>query len=453
MFRRLLYRNFRQVYAVSNWTRNRLTPVGGLIFGGMIASGIFGVDTRQSLSFQIFAFLAAIMLLSLLSIFTFRGKFRIRRILPEYATVRQPVKYRMIIKNLGRRMQRELMLYDELITTLPDFVEFKSATDPGDKNRNWFDRIVGYPRMISIIQKKRGASIQPLTLGDLHGDEQNEVMLELLPYRRGYIRFSRTRIARPDPLGLTRAMKSSKNEDSLLVLPRTYDVPPVLLHGKRKYQRGGMNLASLVGDSQEFMSLRDYKPGDPLRAIHWRSFAKTGHPVVKEFQDEFFVRQGLLLDTFIEGKAEGVFEEAVSLAASFIVSERSQDALLDLMFVGTESYRFTSGRGLGQVENMLEILACVEPCNTPSFSHLDELVMSHAVETSGIICVLLDWDEKRQDLIQKLTGMDIPVLVLLVTDEPDLPEMDTRPLRKYAGNFHILHSNNMQAELAQLKRP
>lgn len=453
MVRRLLYRNFRQVYAVSNWMRNRLTPTGGLLFGGMVASGIFGVDTRQSLSFQIFALLAAILLLSLLSLFTFRGKFRTRRILPDYATVRQPVKYRMVIENTGRRIQRELILYDELHTTLPDFKEFNSTTDPKDKNRNWFDRIVGYPRMISLIQQKRGASIQPITLGDLHGDEQNEVMLELFPYRRGYIRFTQTRIARPDPLGLTRAMKSCKNEDSLLILPRTYNVPPVHLRGKRKYQHGGMNLASTVGDSQEFMSLRDYVPGDPLRAIHWRSFAKTGHPVVKEFQDEFFVRQGLLLDTFIEDKSALVFEEAVSLAASFIISERSQDALLDLMFVGTESFRFTSGRGLSQVENMLEILACVEPCNTPSFGKLDELVMQHTVETSGIICILLDWDEKRQGLIQKLTGLDIPVLVLLVTDRADLPEVDTRPLRDFAGNFHILHTGNMQAELDHLKHP
>ena len=453
MFRRLLYRNFRQVYAISNWARNRLTPTGGLLFGGMIASGIFGVDTRQSLSFQIFAFLAAILFLSLLSMLIFRGRFRIRRILPEYATVRQPVKYRMIVENLGRRRQQELVIYDELHTILPDFREFASATDPKDKGRNWFDRVVGYPRMISLIQNKRGASIQPINIGDLQGHEQNEVMLELLPHRRGYIRFTRTRIARPDPLGLTRAMKTSRNEESLLILPRTYAVPPVQLQGRRKYQHGGMNLASTVGDSQEFMSLRDYIPGDPLRAIHWRSFAKLGHPVVKEFQDEFFVRQGLLLDTFIEGNSNAVFEEAVSLAASFIVAERPQDALLDLMFVGAESYRFTSGRGLSQVENMLEILACVEPCYTPGFGNLNELIMRHAGETSGIICVLLDWDEKRQELVQTLTGMDIPVLVLLVTDKPELPEMDTRPLRDYAGNFHILHIDNIQAGLDRISHP
>ena len=46
------------------------------------------------------------------------------------------------------------------------------------------------------------------------------------------------------------------------------------------------------------MSLRDYRPGDPLQRIHWKSFARTGDPVVREYQDEFFERHALILDTF-----------------------------------------------------------------------------------------------------------------------------------------------------------
>lgn len=450
-FRRLLYRNFRQLFAISNWLRNRLTPMGGLIFSGTVASGIFGVDTRQSLAFQVFAITSALLLLSLLSIITFRGKFRIKRLLPEYATVGQKVNYKLLIENLGKKNQKQLTVHDELLTVLPDFHEFISSSVPADKRRNWFDRIVGYPRLIDLVQKKRGASIEPVELGDLHVQEKNEIKLVLFPHRRGYIRFDRSRISRPDPLGLIRAFKSSKNEDRLLVLPRTYSIPPVQLKGKRKYQQGGMTLASTVGDSQEFMSLRDYKPGDPLRAIHWRSYAKTGHPVVKEFQDEFFVRQGLLLDTFIEDKTAEVFEEAVSLSASFIVTQRQQDSLLDLMFVGTESYRFTSGRGLSQLESMLEILACVEPCREQKFDVLDELIMQHCNETSGLICVLLEWDSKRRILVQKVIDAGIPVLILLVTGKAENSEFDTLMLGEYAGNFHVINIKNIQEQLDKIK--
>src|SRR5262249_27122745 len=151
-------------------------------------------------------------------------------------------------------------------------------------------------------------------------NDEREIPVEFVPLRRGYLNFSAVRIARPDPFGLVRASISRKQQDKLLILPKTYRVPPVRLYGHRKYQPGGINQASAIGDSQEFLSLRDYQPGDPLRSIHWRSYAKRGEPVVKEFHDEYFVRQGLILDTFIETMPPVVFEEAVSLAASFAKS-------------------------------------------------------------------------------------------------------------------------------------
>jgi uncharacterized protein (DUF58 family) len=57
-------------------------------------------------------------------------------------------------------------------------------------------------------------------------------------------------------------------------------------------------MASNIGQSEEFVSLREYRRGDPPRHIHWRSWAKAGKPIVKEFEDEFFVRHALVLDTF-----------------------------------------------------------------------------------------------------------------------------------------------------------
>src|SRR5439155_587474 len=129
------------------------------------------------------------------------------------------------------------------------------------------------------------------------------------------------------------------------------------LPGVRKYQRGGVALAGAVGDSEEFVSLRDYRPGDPLRRVHWRSAARVGRPVVKEYQDEFFVRHALVLDTFAEREESDVFEEAVSVAASIACSIQTKDSLLDLLFVGPETYCFTAGRGLGHTDHMLEVLA------------------------------------------------------------------------------------------------
>ena len=89
--------------------------------------------------------------------------------------------------------------------------------------------------------------------------------------------------------------------------------------------------------------------------------------MVKEFEDEFFVRHALVLDTFTDHQHSEVFEEAVSVAASFACTLPTQESLLDLLFVGPQSYCFTAGRGVAHVEQMLEILASVRACSDQPF--------------------------------------------------------------------------------------
>ena len=113
---------------------------------------------------------------------------------------------------------------------------------------------------------------------------------------------------------------------------------------------------------------------------------KPDAPIVKEYQEEYFVRHALILDTFQETPAGRVFEEAVSVAASFAATVHTQDTLLDLMFVGPEAYCFTSGRGLGQTDRMLEILASVRVCRDKSFDSLRPLVLERAAILSSCIC-------------------------------------------------------------------
>lgn len=452
MIRRLLYRNFLFVYRVSQWTKDRFTPAGALILGGMVGAGIFGVDTRQSLAFQVFSITASILLLAMLSVFTFRGYFRIRRKLPDFGTVGEPLNYRILVENTGRKRQRDLLLIDELESPLPAYSEFKSTRDPDDDKRNWYDRKIGYPRLMGIIQKKRGGSILPITMDELPPERECEFNARLFPVRRGYLHFIRSRVARPDPLGIYRAIKDKRNTDSLLILPRRYRMPVINLTGTRRYQIGGLSMAGSVGDSREFISLRDYRPGDPLRDIHWRSYAKRGHPVVKEFHDEFYVRQGLLLDTFIENKSESLFEEAVSVAASLTVSLNTQDALLDLMLVGAEAYRFTSGRGLGKTENMLEILACVVPCKERSFASLETMLSRHLTDTSGLICVLLNWDDKRRNLIRSIRSRKIPILVFLITENGE-PGLDVSPSDIDPNYFITLNTGQIQDQLNHIQIP
>ena len=210
-------------------------------------------------------------------------------------------------------------------------------------------------------------------------------------------------------------------------------------------------MASSVGDSEDFVSLREYRPGDPLRKIHWKSWAKTGKPVVKEYQDEFFVRHALILDTFQKTAHSEILEEAVSIAASFACEVQTQESLLDLMFVGTEAYCFTSGRGLAHTDKMLEILAAVIACQDKSFDYLTPVVISRASMLSGCICIFLCWDEERRKLVNYLKALGLPILVLIIaTGEGNDDHPDPELMKDKVENFHLLKLGKIQEGLMNI---
>jgi branched-subunit amino acid transport protein len=450
MIKRLLYHQFRLLYSLTQRMRRRLTPAGFFVLAGILASGILGVDTNQTMAYQIFTLLASLLVISIASGLFYRTRLIAHRVLPRYGTVGEPLGYRLVLENHTQKKHIGLYLQDQLTDPHPTLEEFIQTPDPNDKNRNWFDRVVGYPRWLWLISKKRVAISKEQPMASLGPKKKVEVLAEIKPLRRGPLQFTGLTIARSDPFGLVKFLTRDPARQSVLVLPKRYAVPPVSLPGGRRYQPGGVAMASTVGDSDEFVSIRDYRPGDPLRHIHWRSWARAGKPMVKEYHAEFFVRHALILDTFGKASQSDIFEEAVCVAASFACTVQTQESLLDLMFIGSEAYCFTSGRGLAQTDRMLEILSSVSLCQEKPFRALQDLVTERVSILSGCICVLLAWDEERKNFIEGLKALEVPLLVFVITDSQDLPLLDPGPMLDPTDRFHILQVGKIKEGLAAL---
>src|SRR2546426_1091854 len=265
----------------------------------LVGAMIFGPNTRLTVSSQVFTLaLAMLTVAALLSVRAPRG-LETRRRLPRFGTVGEPLTYHVLVRNPGPEARAGLSLLEDLEDPRPDFATFVSTHEPDEARRNWFDRKVAYHRWAWLIEQNRRLEIAEHAVPTVPSRTTVEVRVTATPRRRGRARFLGVSVARPDPLGLVRALRQHDLPDALVILPKRYPLPPLQLPGTRRYQPGGITLASSVGDSEEFLSLREYRPGDPLKRIHWRSWARAGKPIVREYQDEFFVRHGLVLDTFL----------------------------------------------------------------------------------------------------------------------------------------------------------
>ena len=449
LIRRIFFHVYRLSTSLTHSIRRRLTAGGFLVLGVMVALGAFGADTNFTMAYQAFALMACMLIVSLVWAAVSRAKFSGSRSVPRYGTAGVPMPYRIHLKNLTPRAQRSLVLLESLEDPRPTLAQYLRTPEPGEQHRNWFDRMCGYYRWRWLLLRNLGVRPRDLPVPVLLPSAELTVQHELLPQRRGILHLANLIIAWPDPFGLCRSFRKIRCPQRVTILPKRYPISPLALPGKRQYQPRGVSLASTIGESEEFIALRDYRPGDPLKHVYWRATARLNKPVIKEFQDEFFVRHALVLDTFSERGETEPFEEAVSVAASFTCTIPEQESLLDLLFVGSQAYCFTSGRGVSHTEHLLEVLAAVTPAPVTEFSMLHDLVLRHAPAVTGCICVFLTWDEPRQKLVQQLRVMDLPVLVLIVTEDADA-DVDPGPMRDCPERFRVLEVGKVKEGLARL---
>lgn len=446
LFLRFLYRAYRVITWSTYWTNRRFTVVGQGVFGAVCVALVTAMDVDGAVGYQAVIPLGAVLLIAFFCSLYFRASFEIERKLPRVVTAGQPFNYRVAVKNLTRKTQAGLNLIEDLADPRPTYKEWRAFKLDEDKHVRPFRftrRNFQSPFKMATVKEGEIPSLRP--------GERGEVTMELTPLRRGVVRFVAATVARPDPLGIYRALRKQPLPQSLVVLPRRYPLPPIALPGGMKYQQGGVAMASNIGQSEEFVSLREYRRGDPPRHIHWRSWAKAGKPIVKEFEDEFFVRHALVLDTFTPRPFSDVFEEAVSVAASFACTVLTQESLLDLLFVGPEAFCFTAGRGLAHADQMLEILASVRPCNEQPFNLLETLVVNHANTVSGCICVMLAWDDTRKNFVEKLKLLGLPLLVIVIRPAGEKQPLDPGPMSDAPERLHALEIGRIEEQLAVLR--
>ena len=122
-----------------------------------------------------------------------------------------------------------------------------------------------------------------------------------------------------DPFGLCELTRSFTTVDDLVVTPVVSVLPPVRLGGD--WAGGGDSSArSVAATGDDDAATREYRHGDDLRKVHWRSTAHAGELMVRREEQPFQSRATLLLDTRARahrGDGPGSsLEWAVSAAAS-----------------------------------------------------------------------------------------------------------------------------------------
>ncbi len=122
-----------------------------------------------------------------------------------------------------------------------------------------------------------------------------------------------------DPLGLCEVAQSFTSTDTLVVTPQIWPLPPMRL-GSGAGGSGESRLRAASTSGEDDLGTREYRHGDDLRRIHWRSTARAGELMVRREEQPWQAHAMIVLDNrehAHHGDGPGSsFEYACSAAAS-----------------------------------------------------------------------------------------------------------------------------------------
>ena len=171
------------------------------------------------------------------------------------------------------------------------------------------------------------------------------------------------RVRLSDPFGLVELDRTFQSTSTLVVTPRVVPLPPVPISGA--WTGSGDNRPrAFASGSAEDVTVREYRRGDDLRRVHWRSSAHAGELMVRREEQPWQSRATLFVDNrrFAHRGvgAASSFEHAVSVAASVAVHLVQRGFSVRLVTASGEQHGGTwheHGTATAETAPLLESLA------------------------------------------------------------------------------------------------
>ena len=234
---------------------------------------------------------------------------------------------------------------------------------------------------------------------------------------RGRYRIGPLSVRLTDPFGLCELARAFASSDELVVTPVLFPLPAVRLGGD--WTGGGEAASRSVAVSgSDDAATREYRHGDDLRKVHWKSTARTGELMVRREEQPFQSRATLLLDGRVDahrGDGPGSsFEYAVSAVGSIGVTLARAGFALSML---RDTGEAVAPPGVPLTEGLLlDELAVVRTSPRRTLDGVVEVLRSGGL--GGVLVAVLgalDVDEAER-LARLRTGSAVCVAVVLDTD-------------------------------------
>ena len=255
----------------------------------------------------------------------------------------------------------------------------------------------------------------------LGAGQWTELRYQVRPVARGEARFGRAELRLASPLGLWEAKRFSGEEQAVRVYPNFRALAKyTLLATDNRLSQIGVLQVRRRGEGTEFHQLREYRQGDPQRAIDWKATARTARLIAREYEEEKDQRVLLVIDCGrrMASKDGDLSHFDHTLNAALLLAHvalRQGDAVGMLTMGGVHRY-LEPRKSIGAVHSMLNRVYDLEPTlAVPDYDQAARDVMRHLRRRALVILLTNLRDEDDDTLLPALNLLRTRHLVVLAS--------------------------------------
>ena len=248
-----------------------------------------------------------------------------------------------------------------------------------------------------------------------------ELRYQVRPIARGEARFGRAEARLASPFALWQVTRRAGEEAPVRVYPNFQALARyTLLATDNRLSQIGVLQVRRRGEGTEFHQLREYREGDPQRAIDWKATARTGRLIAREYEEDKDQRVLLVIDC---GRRMASKDAALShfdhtLNAALLlghVALRQGDAVGMLTMGGVQRY-LEPRKSVAAVHAMLNRAYDLEPTlSVPDYDLAAREVMRHMRRRALVILLTNLRDEDDETLLPALRLLATRHLVVLAS--------------------------------------
>ncbi|MFP6582469.1 MAG: DUF58 domain-containing protein [Candidatus Hydrogenedentota bacterium] len=415
IWRRIKQSNARRLVALRYISRYlyffTLTDSGKTLMAVIVVVAPLSMISLEYPVYQILVALGAFLFACRVMSLAFRPDVVLHGGVPEKVTAGQLVRVAFTISNGGNRIARDMSVgfFPVALGARSSRLEIPSEDDaPRKEKKRWRDRR-GWVQVLS----------DEMVIDSIPAGASGDINIDLQFTRRGIYELPMLRVYSEFPFNVLRTRarlnSRSRNDSTVMALPDFVPAEGIEIPPSRNYQPGGISLTSDIGESPEYIGSRLYRPGDNVKRLDFRGWARHGEPVIREYQEEYFCRVALILDTHVpRGQSNEALEAAIQLSAAITDALANGEYIIDIFAAGPDLYVFRAGRHTAHFENILEILACLEGNPEETFDAIGPSLRNEVENISTALFVFTDWSESRERLVRMAldSGCNVKVYVV-----------------------------------------